>query len=227
MKNLAIIPARSGSKGIKDKNIKLLNGKPLLAYSIDSAVESNMFTNIIVSTDSEDYAQISRKFGAEVPFLRSESISGDMANSWDAVKEVLFKYKGQGIFFDTICLLQPTSPLRTADDIVNAYKLLDDKKAEAVTSVCETEHSPLWCMTLDEDLSLREFNKNEIALPRQCIKKYYRQNGAIYIRHIDYSNEQIQLVFENDVAYIMSQDRSIDIDNMIDFKFAEFCLQEH
>ena len=121
MKNIAIIPARSGSKGLPDKNIKELNRRPLIAYSIEAALNSGCFDTVMVSTDSEKYAEISRYYGAEVPFLRSEQTSSDSASSWDTVLEVLDRYESLGKTFDTFCLLQPTSPMRTADDIKSAY----------------------------------------------------------------------------------------------------------
>ena len=112
MKNIAMIPARSGSKGLKDKNIRLLNGKPLLAYSIEAAIQSKLFDEIMVSTDSSYYADIAEKYGAKVPFLRSEGNSSDSASSWDTVQEILSFYRNAGEEFDSFCLLQPTSPLR-------------------------------------------------------------------------------------------------------------------
>ena len=145
MKNLAIIPARSGSKGLPDKNIKNLCGKPLIAHTIAAANDSGCFDEVMVSTDSEKYAGIARQWGASVPFLRSEATSTDQASSWDMVEEVLCNYEKAGRYFDTFCLLQPTSPLRTSEDIRGAYRLFEDKASFAVVSVCEAEHSPLWC----------------------------------------------------------------------------------
>jgi len=181
MHNLAIIPARSGSKGLHDKNIKELNGKPLMAYSIEAALKSNLFDEVMVSTDSEKYAEIAQEHGASVPFLRSEELSGDKAGSWDVVKEVLNRYKEMGKEFDTICLLQPTSPLRDAEDIKNAYNLYKERASVAVISVGEMEHSPLWSNTLPDDKSLAGFARFEVPKPRQEIETYYRLNGAIYI----------------------------------------------
>lgn len=151
MRNIAIIPSRSGVKGLRDKNIKMLSGKPLIAYSIETAQNLNLFDEIMVSTDSEKYDQIACEWGAKISFLGSEELSNDTAGSWDVIKAVLNKYKVRGRVFDTVCMLQPTSPLRASEDIVNAYKVLEDKNADAVTSVCEVEHSPLWCMVLPED----------------------------------------------------------------------------
>ena len=227
MTNIAIIPARSGSKGLKDKNIKELNGKPLLAYSIEAAKESKLFDEIMVSTDSSKYSEIARSFGANVPFLRSEENSSDKASSWDVVLEVLSKYFETSKKFDSVCLLQPTSPLRTANDIVEAYKLLEAKQADAVTSVCEVDHSPLWTMTLPPNLSLEEFKKRDSDTPRQLLEKYYRLNGAIYIRKINYSNKGIQLIDTNEFAYIMPREHSVDIDTELDFVIAKAIMNKY
>lgn len=221
MNNIAIIPARSGSKGLKDKNIKELNGKPLLAYSIEAAKESNLFDEIMVSTDSEKYVEIARSFGAHVPFLRSEVNSSDKAGSWDVVLEVLENYQKLGKIFNSVCLLQPTSPLRTAQDIIEAYRLLETKKADAITSVCEADHSPLWTMTLPESQSLGEFRKQTNVKPRQQLPSYYRLNGAIYIRKVNYINEKIQILDSNEFAYIMHREHSVDIDTELDFTIAK------
>lgn len=224
MKNLAIIPARSGSKGLPDKNIKLLEGKPLIAHSIDQAVRSDIFDEIMVSTDSDIYADIAVKFGASVPFLRSPETSGDTAGSWDVVREVIDNYKKMNRHFDTFCLLQPTSPLRTAEDIINAYELYKEKATVAVISVCKMEHSPLWCNTLPQNGSLSEFKRISSDLRRQEIETYYRLNGAIYIASIDQFLLDDNLYREGSFAYIMPRDRSVDIDTEEDFKYAEFLI---
>lgn len=227
MRNLAIIPARSGSKGLKDKNIKLLCGKPLMAYSIEAAKQSGIFAEIMVSTDSEDYAKVARDYGASVPFLRDEENSGDKASSWDVVKEVLLKYEALGEVFDSVVLLQPTSPLRRADDIKAAYEIYEKKNAKGVVGLCETEHSPLWCNTLPEDQSINGFLNNElIKKGRQQLSQYYRINGAMYIvRTADYRNLDFSLYEENCYAYVMPRERSVDIDTELDFKIAECIMQ--
>lgn len=227
MKNIAIIPARSGSKGLKDKNIKMLNNKPLIAYSIEAAIKTGLFEDVMVSTDSEQYASVAKEYGAEVPFLRSEITSGDAAGSFDVVREVLSMYAEIGKRFESICLLQPTSPLRDCADIENAYRLLEEKKSNAVTSVCEVDHSPLWTMTLDETLSLAEFRKNaSSSIQRQKLANYYRLNGAIYIRKIEYTDRGILLLDNDEVAYIMEKNKSVDIDTVEDFEYAEFLIQK-
>lgn len=226
MRNIAIIPARSGSKGLKDKNIRLMCGKPLLAYSIEAALKSEQFDEVMVSTDSEQYAEIARAHGAQIPFLRSERTSGEAASSWDVVAEVLNGYKKNGELFDTICLLQPTSPLRTADDIKNAYALYMDKASIAVVSVCEAEHSPLWCGRLPENNEFTGFISPENNRRRQDMGKFYRINGSIYIVNLAKFKADMFLYQKGSFAYIMSQDRSIDIDTLTDFKLAELLMME-
>lgn len=224
MNNIAIIPARSGSKGLKDKNIKLMKGKPLLAYSIEAAKLSGMFEEIMVSTDSTKYADIAIQYGASVPFLRSAENSSDTAGSWDAVLEVLNKYREIGRSFDTVCLLQPTSPLRGGRDIISAYNFFHEKKVDALTSVCEVDHSPLWTMMLDDSRMLTDFRKQSIDVPRQKLDTYYRINGAIYIRRVDYRTDEIRLMADKEIAFIMDKKQSVDIDDEFDFMIGEYLI---
>lgn len=227
MKNLAIITARSGSKGLPDKNIKVLKGKPLLAYTIDAAAESNMFEEIYVSTDSVKYADIAKKYGASVPFLRSKGTAGDSSSSWDAVREALQKYRELGREFDTVSLLQPTSPLRRAKDIVNGYHLMEQKKANAIVAVCETEHSPLWCNVLPNDLSMKGFMSDEVLnKPRQELPSYFRVNGALYIVKTSLIKGQFDLYNSQCYAYIMEQKYSIDIDDELGFQMAQIVMKQ-
>lgn len=222
MKNLAIIPARSGSKGLKDKNIKKLCGKPLMAYTIETAIKSKKYDMIHLSTDSYKYANIAKEYGADVPFLRKAELANDTSVIWDTVRDVLDEYEKIGKKFDTVTLLQPTSPLREIDDIIQSFQVFEKKNAEAVVSVCEMEHSPLICNQLDETGSMRDFIKKEIvSLPRQNLPKYYRINGAIYLLKIDVLKKYSTLYDSEVYAYIMKQETSIDIDNILDFKIAE------
>lgn len=224
MKNIAIIPARSGSKGLKDKNIKLLNGKPLMAYTIEAALKSEQFDDVMVSTDSEKYAEIAKSFGAKVPFLRSAETSTDKASSWDTVAEVLGRYAENGQTFETLCLLQPTSPFRTAEDIKKAYKLYNSKASFAVISVCEAEHSPLWCGHLPESGEFLNFINQDAMKQRQAGGKFYRLNGAIYIVNCEKFKTDRYFYQSGSFAYIMPQERSIDIDTALDFRMAEFLI---
>jgi CMP-N,N'-diacetyllegionaminic acid synthase len=225
LKNIAIIPARSGSKGLKDKNIKMLCDKPLIAYSIEAALDSCCFDEVMVSTDSENYAEIAKAYGANVPFLRSDDMSSDTASSWDTVNEVLEKYQKNGETFDTFCLLQPTSPLRTAGDIQSAYDLFYEKASFSVVSVCEAEHSPLWCGQLPDTHEFDNFIDENNIKRRQAFGKYYRLNGAIYIVDVKRFSTDRFLYQKGSYAYIMQQYQSVDIDTDIDFQFAELLMK--
>lgn len=228
MRNLAIISARSGSKGLPDKNIRILLGKPLMAYSIEAAIASGVFDEVMVSTDSEKYAEIARSYGANVPFLRSEATSSDTASSWDMVEEVLSNYKNiLGREFDTFCLLQPTSPLRTAEDIRAAYKLYQERDAIAVLSMAELNHPIEWCGKIDESLSLDGFHKKLTDSRRQDMGKTFRPNGAIYIVSVDEFRKDRFLYREGSYAYIMPVKRSVDVDSEDDFKRIEYILEEN
>lgn len=226
MKNIAIIPARSGSKGLIDKNIRLLCGKPMLAYSIEAAEKSEIFDVVHVSTDSEQYAEIAKKHGADVPFLRSEELSNDTANTWDVVRYVLKKYKELGKCFDVVTVLQPTSPLRTKEDITNAFNIYLSKSATAVVGVCEMEHSPLWSNTLNENLCMKGFLSKVTNVQRQQLATYYRINGAVYMIDSEIIEDNMEIYGEKSYAYIMPKERSIDIDDIMDFKIAEMYMKK-
>lgn len=228
MCNIAIIPARSGSKGLRDKNIKLLDGKPLMAYTIEAAKNSDLFDEIFVSTDSSEYARIAKEFGGNVPFLRSDDLSSDTASSWDVVRDAILNYKKIGKEFNTVALLQPTSPLRKSEDIINGYKMMEKKKdAKAIVSVCEVDHSPLWCNTLPEDNSLENFlNQDLTNIPRQSLPTYYRINGAMYIVNTEYLMSTDNIYNESCYAFLMTKESSIDIDDAMDFSFAEILMSQ-
>ena len=223
---LALIPARGGSKGLKDKNIRQLNNKPLLAYTIEAAKESRIFDRIIVSTDSEKIAAVALKYGAEVPFMRPKELATDTASSMDVLIYTIELLQESNDKYDYVALLQPTSPLRTSQDIVGAVNLLIEKNANSVVSVCRVEHSPLWSNTLPEDLSLKDFIRPEIRnLRRQDLPIFYRLNGAIYIVKVSYILESKDFFGQESYAYIMPVNRSVDIDTELDLVLAEVLLQ--
>lgn len=224
---LAIIPARSGSKGVKDKNIRYLGEKPLIAYSIEAARESGIFSKVHVSTDSPYYASIAQKYGADVPFLRDESLATDQSNTWDVVRYVLNEYEKIGEKVDYVCILQPTSPLRTAQHIREAFDRLNQMQAEAIVSVCEADHSPLLYNTLDETGNMYDFIPEEILkMGRQKLPVYYRLNGAIYLFKADILERFSSIYKSQCYAYIMDRESSIDIDEEIDFLLAETILSK-
>lgn len=222
MKTIAIIPARSGSKGYKGKNIADICGKPLMFYSINAAKESGCCDEVMVSTDSKEYAQVAKECGANVPFLRSKENSSDKAGSWDAVREVLTEYKRRGEEFDYVILLQPTSPLRSAQDIKDAFSMVDDS-TNSVVSVTTVAHPVQWCFTLDETKSMKEYAMSPYCnMRRQDLQVHYQENGAIYIvdaRKI--MDSEYNLYLDECKAYIMPNERSIDIDSKTDAVICE------
>lgn len=225
MGTLGVITARSGSKGIKDKNIRKLDGKPLIAYTIESAQQSRYIDEVMVSTDSDSYASIAMDYGANVPFLRSDENATDTAGSIDVVLEVLDEYEKRGQCFENVVILQPTSPLRTYKNIDEAFQLFYEKKADSVVSVCECEFSPLLCNTLPSDLSLSEFIKRENMNRRQELETFYRLNGAIYISKVSTLRKLHSFYGNHSYAYIMEQRESIDIDTELDFEYAQSLIR--
>jgi len=211
---LAIIPARGGSKRLPRKNILDLNGKPLIAYSIEAGLNSKYIDKVIVTSDDDEILNISKKFGADT-IKRPDELASDTATTFDAIKHTIENTKK----YDYIVLLQPTSPLRTSKHIDEAIELLESKQADAVISVCEMEHSPLWANTLPENLDMSKFLKDEIKNKRsQDLATYYRLNGAIYICKTEKLLEEEGFFIKDKIfAYKMSKDSSIDIDEEIDF----------
>jgi len=226
VRRIAIIPARSGSKGLRDKNIKDLKGKPLIAYSIEAAYQSGAFEKVFVSTDSSQYAEIAKKHGADASFLRSLENSSDDAGSWDVVREVIEEFEKRGEVFDEVMLLQPTSPLRTAEDIKKSIAVFREKNANSVISVTETDHSPLWSNTLPDDGCMDNFmNEKYRNQPRQKLPVFYRYNGAVYLLRVSELYKE-KMFRDRCFAYIMPKERSIDIDSEFDFKIAGLFLDE-
>ncbi|MCI6033937.1 acylneuraminate cytidylyltransferase family protein [Fusobacterium varium] len=224
-KILAIIPARSGSKGLKDKNIKMMNGKPLIAYTIEVAKKSKIFEDIIISTDSEKYAEIVKKYGGSVPYLRDKKLANDNAKSSDVILDILNRVEKR---YDSFIMLQPTSPLRTEKNIMEAYKMYLEKKANSVVSVCEMEHSPLWANILNEEKRMDSFLRGiDVNGNRQELETYYRINGALYIANVEYFKKYQNFYYKDSYAYIMEKENSIDIDDELDFKIAEYLIKNN
>ncbi|MCT7648032.1 acylneuraminate cytidylyltransferase family protein [Aliarcobacter butzleri] len=212
---LAIIPARGGSKRLPRKNVLDLSGKPLIAHTIEAGLKSNYIDKVIVSSDDEEILEISKKFGAET-IKRPDELASDIATTFDAIKHTIDNNIDK---YDYIVLLQPTSPLRNEKHVDEAIELLEEKKANAIISVCEMEHSPLWSNTLPNNGSMKGFLRDEILNKRsQDLEKYYRLNGAIYISRTDKLLEEKTFILKDEIyAYKMSRKFSIDIDEEIDF----------
>ena len=223
-KVIGIIPARGGSKRLPRKNILELCGKPLIAWTIEAGLKSKYLDRLIVTSEDDEILDISKKYGAEI-IKRPFELATDTAKTIDAVKHVLENISEK---YDYVVLLQPTSPLRTAKHIDEAIELLMNKNADAIISICEVEHSPLWCNILPPDGSLVNFLREDVIDKRsQDLEKYYRINGAIYICKIDkLLNNGSFFLKENIYAYIMDKKSSIDIDEELDFKMAEVILKE-
>jgi CMP-N-acetylneuraminic acid synthetase len=219
---LAIVPARGGSKRLPRKNILDLNGKPLITYSIEAGLKSNYVDSVVVSSDNDEILKIAKEHKAQT-VKRPDFLANDTATTFDAIKHTIENSEK----YDYIVLLQPTSPLRDARHIDEAIELLDEKDADAIVSVCEMEHSPLWSNSLDESLSMQGFLKDEVLNKRsQDLETYYRLNGAIYICKIEKLLEEKSFLLKNNIfAYVMSRERSIDIDEKIDFDIANLFIK--
>ena len=214
---LAVIPARAGSKRLPHKNRLPLAGKPLIQWTIEAAKASVYVDAIVVSSDDDDVLSIASEAGVEAQ-SRPASLATDTASSADCVAYVLEQLPQQ---YDYIVLLQPTSPLRTAADIDAAIRKVLDAGAESVTSVTEIEHSPLWSNTLPDDGSMADFIKPANGKRSQDLPTYYRLNGAVYVVDVNAFLTNNQFIQPAGFAYIMPQQRSVDIDTQLDLLYAE------
>lgn len=223
---LAIIPARGGSKGIPHKNIVDLCGKPLISYSIEAAQKSKYIDCILVSTDDKEIQKVSLQYGAKVPFLRPEEISNDSAKSIDVVIHGINYLKDNGETFDYVILLQPTSPLRTNEDIDEAIGIILEREKDSLVSVCEVDENPILMRTIKEEKldPIITFNGNNLR--RQDLPKFFIFNGAIYISTVDMILEDKTMVDNDSIPYVMEKHKSIDIDNILDLKLTEYILEE-
>ncbi len=224
---LALIPARGGSKGVPRKNIREMAGIPLIAWTINEAKKSKYADKLVVSTDDQEIIRIANQYGAETPFLRPTELATDSAKGIDVVIHAMEWHQAHGEKFDFLLLLQPTSPLRTVDDIDQAIEFLFKNKAMSVVSVCETDHHPWHCNSLPESLCMKDFysvnlkNKN-----RQEFPKFYRMNGALYFAECEYIKKNRHFIGDETYAFIMPKRSSLDIDDEIDFRLAELLLEE-
>lgn len=220
---LALIPARGGSKGIPHKNIAPLAGKPLIQYSIDAALQSKYIDYVFVSTDDAEIADIAKKNGSKVPFLRPKELASDTAKTIDAVLHAIETLREAGETFDSLVLLQPTSPLRTAEDIDGAIERFYACGRKAVVSVSEVSDHPILIRTIeqtDDGERLKPLLQVSSTVRRQDMPPYYRVNGSIYINPIEGINRDTSFN-DNPIPFVMEKDHSIDIDEPIDLLIAE------
>lgn len=217
-KRLAIITARGGSKRIPKKNIKEFMGKPMLAYAIEAAKESDLFDTIMVSTDAEDIANVARLYGADVPFMRSERNSSDYATTADVIEEVIVEYESRGLSYNEICCLYPCVPFLKGSTLTKAHALL--KSVEAVMPVCRFPVPIEWAFQIREGrLVAREPDK--LVIRSQDLETMYYDAGMFYYFYTDAFRKYKALSFPNTAPYIMDESECQDIDTMEDWHIAE------
>jgi CMP-N-acetylneuraminic acid synthetase len=230
MKILGLIPARGGSKGVPKKNIKLLNDKPLIAYTIQSALESNQFTDLVVSTDDHEIAQVADQYGLKVPFIRPPELSTDTAKSIDVVLHALAHLENNGIIYDAVCLLQPTNPFRTVQLIKSCINLLQDKDFDAVVSVerVPAEYNPHWQFHQDSSGCLKIITgEKEIISRRQDLPITYKRDGSIYLTKVQIIKE-FNSFYGDKLGFVEIPEGQINIDTMEDWNRAEeFIKNQH
>ncbi len=228
-KVLGVIGARGGSKRLPQKNVLPLLGKPLINWSIEAALSSQVISRLVVSTDCKNIARVAKQAGAEVPYLRPHHLATDTASSIDFVMDVLNFYHEQGEQFDYVMLLQPTSPLRSVEDICGIMELAKKNRSTPFfVSVTECEHSPLWSTKIDSNGAITGFLEETAVLKRaQDLEPYYRLNGALYLADVEtLIQDKSFYVKEKTLSYCMPKARSVDIDDLFDFRFAEFLLEK-
>ena len=227
IQRLAIIPARGGSKGLPRKNLLRLSGKPLIAHTIEAARVARSLQRIVVSTESPEIAEVGRQYGAEVPFLRPAELAGDETPTLPVLQHVLAQLEAtEGCTPDIVVLLQPTSPLRRAEDIDRAVDLLERSGADSVVSLCAAEHHPAWMRRLEGDRVLPFLENGPEYTRRQDMPPVYRLNGAVYITRRRILMEENRILGQDTRGLVMDAESSVDIDTLFDLKVADLIMQE-
>lgn len=223
-KNIAIITARGGSKRIPRKNIKIFYGKPIISYSIEAALKSGIFDEVMVSTDDDEIAEIAKKHGACVPFIRSKKNSTDVATTRDVLMEVLNEYRKIGRNFDKMCCIYPTAPFVTSDKISQAMKLLDENQVQQVIPVVKYSYPPQRSQRIEEDGKLTYRFSEYFSIRSQDLEPWYHDVGQFYCYDIRKYMECNGMCTDN-FPYIVSELEVQDIDNEVDWKLAEMKYQ--
>ena len=225
---LGLIPARGGSKGLLGKNIKPLLGKPLIAWTIEQALASKYLDRVIVSTDSEEIAEISRKYGAKAPFIRPKELATDEARSEDVVFHAIEFFKDRGTNFDYVTLLEPTSPLRKNTDIDEGIeKLIDnEERAESLVSVGKIalEH-PLISKKIDENGFIRPFFNRESNIRRQKLEEAHFPYGVLYISKVSSLYKYRSFYQERTLAFLIERWQNYEVDDIYDFLAIEAIMK--
>jgi CMP-N,N'-diacetyllegionaminic acid synthase len=222
MSLLVLIPARGGSKGVPRKNVRLLAGKPLIAWTIEAARQARGVDRIVVSTEDEEIAQVAREYGAETPFMRPEALAQDTTPGMDVVFHALDCLPTH----DDILLLQPTSPLRTVEDIEAIILQRGEQNAPAAVSVSEVGHPPEWMYRLDVNKRMRPLLNSLPPTRRQDAVPVYALNGALYLARVSWLLEKRSFVSGQTLGYVIPPERSADIDTPLDWRWVEFLLKE-
>jgi len=226
MEIIAIIPARGGSKGIPRKNLKPLLGKPLISYSIEHAKKSKYINKVVVSTEDEEIGEISKEYSAEI-IERPEELAKDETPTIDVIFHVLEVLGAAIVTPKIIVLLQPTSPLRIVKDIDNAIELFLKNDCESVISVCEAEHPAYWSFKIEGEYLKALFENKYWRMRREDLPKVYLPNGAIYVSTPEILHNYKDFYCSKTIPYIMPIERSVDIDNEVDFMLAELFMKKH
>lgn len=224
MRVLFIVTARGGSKGVPRKNIRMIGKLPLIAYKIIAAKKCRYENRLIVSTDDEEIARISKEYGAEVPFMRPAELSDDSASSMDVVMHAMnWVNENDSEKYDYVCLLEPSSPFANYEDIDNALELIERTGADTLLGMKEAEVSTRFIHSLDSNGGLSKFYhavKEQTSVRRQDQEKEYTMNGCMYIAKWDYFVQNGLFHSENSIPYIMPEERSIEIDTMLNYETA-------
>lgn len=219
MNNIAIIPARGGSKRIPRKNIKDFLGKPIIAYSIETAIKSQLFSEVMVSTDDNEIAEIATRFGAKIPFMRSSENAKDEVIIDDTIREVIAMYQQNGQEFDNICCIFPCAPLVTAENLQNSYQSFVKNKYDLLFPVIEYSHPIQRALEINENGKIAFINEKNNEIITQSFQNYYYDAGQYYWMTPDYLRDKNRI--ENSGAVIISALDGQDIDNEDDWAIAE------
>lgn len=226
MATLCLIPARGGSKGIPGKNLAVVGGRPLLDWTVDAAAGAGPAARVVVTTDSDDIAERALAIGAEVPFRRPPELAADDTPGIDPILHAIEALATGGYRPDLVICLQPTSPLRSAQDVRAALALFADDRVEAVVSVSPVRGHPLWMKTVDDEGWLHPFTADPVPPTRQTLPPVFALNGAIYAARREVLLRTRGWYTDRTRSYVMPPERSLDIDTPFDMRVADLLLRD-
>lgn len=222
-KILAIIPARGSSKGLPRKNVKKLAGKPLIAWTIEAAKQSKYISHVILSSEDPEIIEVAKQYGCDVPFTRPIELAQDDTLTMDVIIHAIEQCGN----FDYIVLLQPTSPLRTTEDIDGCIQKLIENKVDFCVSITEATESPYWMYTMENNRMYPLMQQEQMKSRRQELPVVYALNGAVYVAKTDALLMEKSFLNEHTIGYTMPQEKSFDIDTITDFKICEYLLVDN